>query len=117
MGLLQLPEEIELVSFFSSLPERDQYDELTVSYKLVDQTSTRLEFSFNEATKTICTTLFKEKNIIESVFSEGLIKIEIDIKNKQNYLTALCRSGNYNLSLDLFVDPLIKICWKGQISG
>lgn len=111
---INLPSKVDLLSFFSSEPKRDEYDELTISYEAVDKSSNRLELAFNEATRTICTTLFKENEVLDNVFVEGLSEIYFMDKNQKKCLVAECKKGDYVFKLELFVEPLIQINWKVQ---
>ena len=111
---INLPNKLDLLSFFSSEPKRDEYDELTILYEVIDKNSNRLELAFNEATRTICTTLFKENDVLDNVFVEGLLEMYFIDKNQRKCLVAKCKKGNYAFKLELFIEPLIQINWKVQ---
>ncbi|WP_316356465.1 hypothetical protein [Candidatus Neptunichlamydia sp. REUL1] len=112
--LIKLPDEIDFFSFFSCDPNRDEYDELTLSYGITDENCNRLEFSFNEATRTVCTTVFKGNQVLENVFVEGLVRIYFLDKGERKCLIAECKKADYLFKLELYVEPCIQINWSGQ---
>ena len=112
MSNIEVPDEVDFLSFFSCEAKRDKYDELTLSYEYTDKENNRLEFSFNEGTQTICTTLHNGDRTLEKSFFEGLSKIAFIDKEGNKTLIAECRNENYFLELSLSIDPLI-ISWKG----
>lgn len=106
MGPIEVPSELELLTFFSSEALKK---EETIYYQTKDQDEVELLFYFNYASATIGIKLTKNDYTILNMSHEELIKIEIVKTNKSEELLATCNYSEAQVFLRVLLTPKISI--------
>ncbi|MCB9093400.1 MAG: hypothetical protein H6620_12675 [Halobacteriovoraceae bacterium] len=106
MGPVEFPAEVELLSFFSSEPIKED-DIIYYSYK--DLSKNELLFYFSFSKNIVGLSLKQSGEKILSVSYEDLKKIEIQSVFGKNMLIATCISPESQMLLKLSLSPRINI--------
>ena len=106
MGPVEIPKEIDLLSFFCVEPSTN---ETTIYYSVKDSFNVQLKFYFDQVSNYIGITLLKDGIILVDNSYEELKKIQIIKKNENEVLISECVYSDCRMKIEVILNPRIRV--------
>lgn len=106
MGPVEIPNELDLLSFFSVEPSTEGH---TICYSVEDNSKLQLKFYFDQVSNNVGFILSQNALILVKNSFEELKQIQIIKKNNLEVLLCECTYSDCHIKIELSLHPKIRV--------